>query len=272
MRSIFSYKSIRDFLKDELARRVRRNSKYSLRSFARDIGYSDARLSRFLNKFDGISLHSVSKIASNLRFDELETSFFINLAVAEFGRTKQMRADALKLVNSSKPVTRYRTYKQDDEKLLHEWFHLPVLQWVGLHKTVQSAVMAKQLGITEQQVLDAIQILVASGHLKRDSAGQYSVENNLIFVRNPKQGPNTQIRKFNKKMVALGLDNMDLQPVDNRSYLCAIVDLDKKNLQEARREIQNFCIKLTEKYSTRESANSLYCLALQFYQLDYTQE
>lgn len=92
--TILSYTDYRAFLRDELSRRQARNARYSLRSFARDLGLAPPRLSDILRGRYGLSGAAAAELAARLRMSEEESFHFRDLAEAEHGRSRLARENA----------------------------------------------------------------------------------------------------------------------------------------------------------------------------------
>lgn len=92
--TILSYTDYRAFLTDELSRRQARNARYSLRSFARDLGLAPPRLSDLLRGRYGLSGAAAAELAVKLRMTEEESSYFADLAEAGHGRSRLARENA----------------------------------------------------------------------------------------------------------------------------------------------------------------------------------
>jgi plasmid maintenance system antidote protein VapI len=71
-----------EFLKDELARRQRKNSKYSLRAFAGHLKIQPSALSRILTNKKDISLATCVRIVKVIEFSEEDKVHFL-LSVSE---------------------------------------------------------------------------------------------------------------------------------------------------------------------------------------------
>src|SRR5689334_15303008 len=81
----------RSTLRNELAERCRRNPRYSLRAFARDLGIEPARLSDVLNEKKGFSKTLALRLASRLGFSEKETERFVESVESLHARSKTAR-------------------------------------------------------------------------------------------------------------------------------------------------------------------------------------
>ena len=93
-RSHFSFSDYRSFFKAELERRQARNPRYSLRSFARDLGFSAPRLSDVLRGRYGISRAAAFDLATRIRLSEVDRAYLCDLVESEHGRSRFTREAA----------------------------------------------------------------------------------------------------------------------------------------------------------------------------------
>jgi transcriptional regulator with XRE-family HTH domain len=94
--------SFRSFLADELARRVERNRRYSLRAFARDLGVDHSSLSQWLRGRRAFTVEVIERLGARLRLSPRQTRVFTELGEAEgpdarifeLARGEGLRADS----------------------------------------------------------------------------------------------------------------------------------------------------------------------------------
>lgn len=79
------------FLRGELQQRLEKNSAYSLRAFARDLGLTVSHLSMTLSGQKRISAHLAEKVAQRLKLDELRSEYLILTAELEFAASPILR-------------------------------------------------------------------------------------------------------------------------------------------------------------------------------------
>src|SRR5688572_865827 len=91
MNSLDGYRAI---LREHFEARKRRNPAYSLRSFARDLGWSASRLSEAMNGKAGLSVAKANAIAQKLSLPPLEKELFAVMVAEKHGRTVQQRKAA----------------------------------------------------------------------------------------------------------------------------------------------------------------------------------
>ncbi len=92
----------RVILKDELSRRVLRNSSYTLRSFARDLGMPISKLSEMLNGRQGLSRAYAKAIVEKLKLPALKEKLFLASVDVHLSRTPATRQKSLMVLNSIK--------------------------------------------------------------------------------------------------------------------------------------------------------------------------
>lgn len=272
MKSIYDYKSAKKFLKDELQTRVARNPKYSMRAFARDLNYSSSRLSQFLNSSRGISVKSAQNIAKALKFSPDEVDFFINLLMSEFGKSKYLRDVAKERIAASLvKFESYATYSKDIvDKLVSEWYLMPLSDLLTHKENLSVHRISKLLKINKKLVEQGIEILLKYQVIRHTSDGRFERDKNLYKVISPDHG--SAIRSLLKLNILRALDEIDRQKPENRRYLTSYVTLKKSQLDEAREELEKFCLKFVKKYNNVESSCSMYTLNIQFYECTQANE
>ena len=84
----------RSFLKHALEARTGRNPRYSMRAFARDLGFSAPRLCNIFAGKYGLSLSAAREIGSKLGLSESELQDFYDLVEASHARSRVHRSIA----------------------------------------------------------------------------------------------------------------------------------------------------------------------------------
>jgi plasmid maintenance system antidote protein VapI len=78
-------------LQEAFERRIAKNSRYSLRAFARSLGISPSRLCEILKGKQGLSVAWAEKIATRLKFEKEKKRQFCDLVEAEHSRSEARR-------------------------------------------------------------------------------------------------------------------------------------------------------------------------------------
>ncbi len=84
----------RSYLERQYQARRGKNSAYSLRAFARNLGIAAPKLSQIFSGSCGLSGESAQRIAKKLDLSETETQYFVALVELEHSRSKIGKAQA----------------------------------------------------------------------------------------------------------------------------------------------------------------------------------
>ncbi len=209
-------RQIDQILKGELEKRQKNNSAYSLRSFAKFLEISPAALSQLMSGKRGISVKRLSKIIEKLSLPPSELKSLI--------RTKGKRNTTI--------------LKEDEFKLISEWYHFGILS-LGELKTCKSDPrwIAKRLNIpvgTANEVLQRLErmgiIQVKDGRFKQITPP----------LKTTSDIPSSTIRAYHKSILGLAQNKIETVDVKEREYSALTMAINTKNLQKAK--------KLTDEY------------------------
>lgn len=98
---IRSFTDYREFLREVLAMRVKRNPHYSQRAFARDLGLLPSRLNQILNGKLGLSPVAALQLAGRLGLQSGERDFFYDLVLSQSARSGCVRDAAAARVRAA---------------------------------------------------------------------------------------------------------------------------------------------------------------------------
>ena len=123
----------REWLKQEFSDRCRRNPRYSLRAFARDLLFLPSRLSDVLNGKQGLSAKTASQLARRLGLSQAETQEFIALVEAEDARSITQRTLAQAQLEQMKArPSAFQGLDADTFAVISDWHHFALLELVTL--------------------------------------------------------------------------------------------------------------------------------------------
>ena len=143
----------RILLLQELTARKHRNSSYSLRAFARDLGVSAAALSQYLSRKRELSPKNRSSIAVRMKLSPIEARAFQ-------GKSKEL----------SEIEATHQSLSEDQFRLIGDWLSIATLNLARLkHNRGEAKWIAQRLGVdvTEAQVvLERLTRLQDGAHVK----------------------------------------------------------------------------------------------------------
>lgn len=261
---IGQYKDYRDFLKDSLETRSQKNSKYSLRAFARDLDLAPQILSAVFNKKKGISVEVASKIATRLGLNEQESNYFCDLVDLSHARSSGAKKIAALRLSRYKQELKFQTLKMDSFRLISDWYHYAILELTFVKGFKSDPVwIAKRLKISNHEAKQAVERLLRTG-LVTEVGGRY--EKAVVHHTTTHDVPSDAIRNFNRQILLKAADALTFQDVAERDLTTMTMAIDIKKIPEAKKRIRAFRHELTEFLETGDR-EEVYCLSLQLFKL-----
>ncbi|OFZ81353.1 MAG: hypothetical protein A3K03_13815 [Bdellovibrionales bacterium RIFOXYD1_FULL_44_7] len=240
---IGQYLNYREFLKDELERRVQVNPQYSLRAFARDIQISPQVLSDLLKEKKGISSEVAIRIAERLGLSTEESSYFYDLVELSQARSESVRQVIRYRLGRYQENETYRTLQEDIFRIIADWHHYAILELTftkGFKK--DPAWIAKRLNITPIEVRQAIERLLRLELLEEVDGTIKKTEVNITTLQDV---PSAAIRKLTAQLLTKASESLETQEVSERDFGTMTMAIDPKRLPEAKERIRKFRRELT---------------------------
>ncbi len=250
----------REFLTKALEDRHARNSKYSLRAFARDLGISVASLSLILAGKQGISKAVAKKIAKRLGMHEEEKRFFCDLVESEHARgARQKELARIRLQQYS----REQSLTLDTFQVMSDWYYFAILELTMIDGFVSSpAWIAKSLGIsisvTEAAIerLKRLELLEEVDGILCQTGG---------FMATPSDVPSEALKKFHSQLLHKAQKAIYDQSVEERDISSITLPIQVCDIPWAKQQIKEFRRGLMAKLESAEKKDAVYCLAVQFF-------
>lgn len=262
MNELLNYKT---FLKDRLNEKVQANPKYSLRAFARDLEVSPSVLSELLNGKHGLSEKVAKRIAQNLDLSTHEIQIFCDQVVALNSKSLHKKNQAKERIDALKEMHQKNSLQLDHFKIISDWYHFAILELTYLEGFKSDTTwIAKKLGITKLEVESAIERLLRIELLEIKNKKYVATED---FTASPDGIPSDAIKKYQRQLIEKALQAQVMQSVENRDITSLLVAINKNDLLEAKKEIKEFRRRFNSKFGTSKKKDSVYCLALQFFEL-----
>ena len=259
--------SYRTFLSEELTRRIKSNSRYSQRAFARHLGLSPGELSEILRGKRGLSLKSALRIAKSLGLNSTEAKHLIHLTQVEKSQTYDGRA---LLETQGKDIFNTAESQQLTLDMFHavsEWYYFAILNLADCAGFKWDANwISRRLGISRAEIQIAIERLERLGLLERKS-GKLVVSKE--FVMAPGGAPSEAIRHYHRQILELAAQALAVQKVPDREITGIGFPLDPKHISSIKKDISEFQDEIVAKYS-KGKKTEVYQLEIAFFRL--TQE
>ena len=255
----------REWLKREFESRSRRNPRYSLRAFARDLGILPSRLSEVLKGHYGLSPAAAEAIARRLGLSASETKRFRDLVESRHARSRAQRKLAEQRVREARKLPA-RVLDLDHFRLISDWYHYGILELTYVQGFKNDARwISNALEVPLVQVELAIERLKRLGLLIEGFDGKLRA--NDEFTDTPNDVPSEGLKRHHEQLIDKAGKSVYTQGVDQRELNSIMFSFDRKDMGEARAVIREFRDEFCKRFGSSQQKNSVYCLAVQFFDL-----
>jgi uncharacterized protein (TIGR02147 family) len=253
-------------LREALERRLRSNANYSQRAFARDLGISPETLSAFFGKRRGLSRTLALRIATNLRLQPADCSYFCDLVESQYGRTSSSRREAQGRLAEARNFGRHAVDTESFEAIAN-WEHFAILELAATQNFCSDlSAIAQRLSLTETRVETAVRRLERMGLIRSNDEGQW--QSIAPFVAGPDGIPSEAVRLYQSQILEKALWALKNQPLETRDVSTVLMAFDSSQLEIAREKIREFRRNLSRQMPLPRSTDALYCLNINFFRLD----
>lgn len=244
-------RNVQDFLKRELARRLRSNPQYSQSAFARDLGLSSGELSETLRGKRKLSLRSAYKICDKLELRGFERDRLLELAggapKAERETTVPASLDFFEVLLD--PIALMIFTLADTERF--DW-------------SVTS--IATRLGLKPTEIEVALQNLERIQLIQKTARGY---QRHVKSLSSPEDVPSATVRALHHYFLTRAKMALDMQPLSQRQFDGLTFAASLSDIPEIKKDIADFSEHLDAKYSrNRKKKDTLYHFEAALFRLD----
>ncbi|MNS93052.1 hypothetical protein D3C72_1272070 [compost metagenome] len=250
--------NVRDLLKQELARRCQRNTRYSLRAFANSLGLSSSFLSKLINGQRPLTGKVLDQISESLELSPQQV-----LALRH-------KIHGTELNQKAKNAMQFYQLKLDQFALISDWQHFAILELMTLPRPEFKAdYFAKELSISPHEAQAAMDRLVRLSLIEKSKTGKW-----LLKTQNgstvDSSTASAAAKKLQKQIIEKALAAVDDVPLEFRSQSAMTMAIPSSRMDEARELIKNFRRQFTEIMQSKGERDSVYQLSVSFFPLTST--
>jgi uncharacterized protein (TIGR02147 family) len=243
MVNIFNYSSLQEVLLDEVRVRKEKNSRYSNRAFARDVGVSIAMMSGVLNKKKGLSVSMAIQISEKLNYCEEEKLYFIALARAYSETNPAEKMKYLSYLREHGDFFVRDILPEQELDLLNNWYSLLIFSALDYeHFKRNISLIASTLGIKVSEVQKTLGALEQLGIIKEHD-GEYSKILDSIEFKS--EIPSQSIQNFHLSQLLKTKEMIRNCSVESRYLKNMSFSFDKKFQCEITEKIDTFINELS---------------------------
>ena len=210
-----------------------------MRSFSKDLDLRPAALSDIMNGRYGLSSAMAQAIATHLGLAGEEAQYFVSLVDLKHGRSAAIRNAAEKrLRERGHRLTNLNKLDDDQLTLIRHWYYPAILELtIVKDQLIDAAMVSPRLGITIVEAREALEMLEASGCLKRIDGGWARTTDHNVAERS---NATPIIQNFHKQILALAATAVSDQEIAKRKAVSTVLAVSKADLPEARAMINKF--------------------------------
>lgn len=217
-----------EILLSEFERRKSRNTRYSLRAFAKAAGISSGRLSEILSRKRAITPASAVKIAENIDLPPAKHRMFLE----SIAKTK---SKGLLAPSPAKPWT---PISEDVFASIADWYHYAILGIMKLDKYSDDPKwLSKKLGISPVQVRSALERLVRLGMIENTSSGHRRIVGPLTTTHDV---PSKALRISHRQRLKMAAEALEGIDPAQRDFTGMTIAMDASRMQEAKILLREF--------------------------------
>lgn len=240
------------YLKDNYELRKKKNSKYSLRSFARDLNLSSGRLVTIINKKEVPGEITLNKIFTYLNTpDDIRRPILQEVQQAKYQQKKHHFEKSL----DSREISHMAHWEV--------WAVYTLMQRLDFDGTVDW--LEQHSHLPRAIVLDGLRCL-SEIELVQNIEGLYTRK-----VKNVTSGgggvPSKSLRELHKQFIQKAVHSIDNREVHERDISGMTLCMEPEKMEEAKLLISEFRARLTNLISANTPQSELYQLSIQFFPL-----
>jgi len=242
--------TIKNLLLQELTRRQTRNSSYSLRAFARDLGIGATTLSDVLADKRSLSKTNLGKVMEKLLVSPAEQGVL-------WGEYRNN-------VNRPHKLDDKTILEEDVFRLIADWHYLAVFSLAKVkNNQARPEWIAERLGIKKEEAEDAIERLVRL-KLVRKSQGRLAPTGNDLSTTT--DIPSSAIRKHHSQNLRLAEESLHRDPVEFREFSSVTMAMNPEKLPAVKQILLKTRKKISDLLES-DDASEVYTLSFQLFPL-----
>lgn len=250
VREKIKYRDVGVFLSQFFDKRHAKNSKYSIRAFARDVGISSGRASEFLR---GISIPGPrlsKRIEAALHLSEKQ-KHELNLLIASHIS-----------VRKSGKIGDSHQLADKEFTLLPDWQHFAVLNLLNTAKAEPSIPwLANRLGLSKEAIEDSLEKLCLAGLVAKQNGFYRATHQHLTSTNTI---PSEALRNYHRQMIQRALWSIDNVPMELRNVTSIMMTANPENLYKLKVLTNEFKQRAAELFGEGE-ATDVYNLCIQIF-------
>ncbi len=253
----------RDFFYREYDLRQRKNARYSMRAFARDLKIPAPKLSQILKGTCGLSAARGATLAEELGLSATEQRVFLCSLDAKFSRSPATRKKAQEKLRKQMQLD---VLDIEQFRLVADWQHFAIMELLKNKPKVESmSQIADRLGLTKLEAEEAMARLEKLNLITKTDTGWMASEK---IVSTTTDIPSRDIREHHRQAMNKGLSALEEVAVNLRDFSTLMMAVNEESIPAMKELINEFKDRFEEKFAAQKNSDRVYCLGIQLFPLD----
>ncbi|NLL15116.1 MAG: TIGR02147 family protein [Fibrobacter sp.] len=266
MNTIYSYTCYREFIRDFLCEKKKKNSSYSSRCAAKKCGVQSGTFTRILNGTRGIGPSVLPKFIDWLGLRHREAEYFQLLVKFHNASTDSDKENLYKEILSFRQQMKH-CIPEDKFHIFEQWYYIALYELIKImpeYSTPQKLGAFLEPPVNETKTLQALEILEKAGLIKRTGNGYTSVGK---FLSTGDKWESVAIHAFQVKMGELGASALNRFSKNERDISTLSVTLSRENFQKVTEIIRDAREKIREIEALESKPENVYQINFQVFPL-----
>lgn len=238
--NIYSYSSLRSFLKAHAEDQKAKKPTWSYGMWAKKLGLKGtASLTMIINGQRNAGPQMIDALVSYFGFTEKEEKFFRNLASLEkVGKDSSLEYLVLKELKRLSPSKEFKLFDDTLFETISNWYHIVIKQVLRLGITDAHEIAKRmQFAVSTTQVQKALQNLEKTQMIKKQLDGSYLINESYTTSNDI---PSEAVKRYHEQTLdnaKLAVREIDVMLREFRSYTFL---LKEEDLSKAKEKIRSF--------------------------------
>jgi uncharacterized protein (TIGR02147 family) len=265
--SVFNFTSMAEYLSELLEFKQQKNPNFSLRSWAKFLGYNGpSYLHQVMASQKKSNISLVNRIASSESLSLRERKYLTVLHYKNISKDEEREIFESLLVDL-KPMQE-SNLSMDEFSVLSKWYAISMLEMTRLknfggHQSEFVSLLKGQ--VEEEEVSTTLEELVRAGFLIVDNE-VYNKTSKSTLVLEPKKS-SAAVRLFHSECLEKARHELDLQDVNSRDFRCTTMTFNKEDYQEVTDTIKDCHQKILKIANKTNEGDSTYIFQSQFFRI-----
>lgn len=237
--------------------KLRRNSAYSLRSFAKFLGLAPQEVSEIFRGKRNLPLKKVDYVLKKLCLSPAEELLFKD--------SLKCKKSRLKDIAQLTPKTRFQLSDERHYRIIAEWEYYAVITLLETKQQFASVEsIASRLALPLKRAKFVVESLIEEEFIAINSNGFY--QKNVNKLSTTQDIPSQAIRESHKEYLSMAREKIDSVPVADRFYSASTLAVRKDKIPAVKELIREFRDKLGQ-FVSDASADEIFQMNIQLFPL-----